>query len=530
MDSSSSVRKAAIISAFHFVLLSYPLHSLLWRRSYPIISTETGIMFAVLIAFSILLGLIFLKIRPLICFLLSSIIIVLTLMIQYNLFLEGVLITLAVSGLLMFLMKDKFYTYSVPIIFALVLGAYLDSLDNSGQIRSSDQIVDVNKELPPVVHIMLDGIIGPGGLPDYPASDIIKAEMLSFFEKYDFELFPNAYSRYVTTGDSLYSAMNFVHSGSSSFGLEVRNRQKHVMKSNAMFDVMDNLGYRLNVFQTRHIDMCRSNTDRLDRCWQYNHPNLNSMLGKAPLQIRVHALRKTLLRQSRILRTLLKNHLWMGEPAIAVHDPAVFTALEQDIKSKGNGNYFYAHALLPHGPYTYQSDCSVTYDTPISMRVPHIRTEPIQTDLVYETRNGLYFGQIECALRSVAKILDAMKEIDLYDQAIVVVHGDHGSLISPQRPYAQNVANITNANYRAFFSTLFTVRYPSSRYTINDSAVPLSYLLEKFNLHLSNMKDTDKNNASFASSLNSDDENTEPFVYLIGTYPLFRVDVDIFQD
>ena len=204
--------------------------------------------------------------------------------------------------------------------------------------------------------------------------------------------------------------------------------------------------------------------------------------------------------------------------------------MNRDIQAKRWGNYFFTHALIPHGPYVYQADCSVSYATPDYLRVANQRSEAELPPYVYEIRNGLYYGQVECALRSLQSLLDNMKKTGLYDRAIIILHGDHGSHISELHPQVANLKTFTKQDYRATFSTLFAVKYPGSSFFVDERALPITYLLEEFMTVLPTyLSDTDSY-TRFSPSGDADPEKIDSYVYFSGAFPLHRVDIDLFND
>ena len=516
---------------FYLLLFSYPVLSLLWRRAYPAFSTEVFLLFLVIFGISLVLGLITMRLRAAVKSLLMGIAILLTAMVQFNLFIEGLAITIAGIALVMVLLRERFQSFGILVLAALIAGAYLDSGREHLGAHRDDALRPAAKEGGPVIHILLDAFIGIAGLPDYPASELIREEILSFFKRNKFQLFSHAYSRYALTGDSLYSVMNFRHDGDSIFTLEQAGHQRHVMKTNAVFTRMEALGYRLNVYQTGHLDLCRSNPDHLDRCWQYDHPNINSVVSSNDTGFKFRALYTVLLSQSRLLEPLLAiGNQHLSALAIATYDPKLFEVLEQDILEKRAGNYYFAHALIPHGPYAYQPDCSVNYGLPPVYRWGHVKDEPELAPVVWEMRAGLYFGQMDCALQTLQQLFDALQRAGLYENATIILHGDHGSHITKQASLVKNLDAFTLPDYRANFSTLFAVKYPGSEFSIDDRVLPVSYLLEEFMAALPSYVGGTGRQAAFSPSGEADPAKTDSYVYFQGSYPLHRVDVNIFSD
>jgi len=515
---------------FYLLLFSYPVFSLLWRRAYPLFSVEVALLFLAVAGISVILGLVTVSLRAPVKYLVLGIAILLTAMIQFNLLIEGLAITTAGIAVAFVLLRERFVGFGALVLGAVLIGAYLDS----GREPLTHEHADappVATERGPVIHILLDSFIGLGGLPDYPASALIRKQILAFFERNNFEVFSHAYSRYALTGDSLYSMMNFRNDGDSVFTLEKAGRQGHVMKTNAVFTRLEELGYRLNVYQTGHLDLCRSNPDHLDRCWQYDHPNINSVVDVDSTIFRFRALSLVLLSQSRLLSDLLPIRTqYLGVLGIAAYDPKVFAVLAEDIHKKGRGNYYFAHALIPHGPYVYQPDCSPDYSLSPVYRSAYVMNESNLPPLVYEVRNGLYFGQIDCALRTLQALFDGMKQAGLLEDATIILHGDHGSHIARHPSMVKYLDTISMPDYRATFSTLFAVKYPGSEFSIDDRVLPTSYLMEEFMAALPSFTAEAGRRTQFHPSGVADPAKTDPYVYLQGTYPLHRVDIDIFSN
>jgi hypothetical protein len=93
------------------------------------------------------------------------------------------------------------------------------------------------------------------------------------------------------------------------------------------------------------------------------------------------------------------------------------------------GTYYYLHLLLPHYPYMFDRSCSVRpvrqwlYNTvPGSHELNTLKTR--------RARYLLYFEQLICTQIMISDFLDKLKSIPKMSDAIVVVHGDHGSRIS----------------------------------------------------------------------------------------------------
>lgn len=73
-----------------------------------------------------------------------------------------------------------------------------------------------------------------------------------------------------------------------------------------------------------------------------------------------------------------------------------------------NGQYVYAHAMLPHGPFVMSHDCK---DYDLKFR---------------NTGIDGYYAQVSCAFSLVAEFMDELKHLGRYDESTIVIHGDTG--------------------------------------------------------------------------------------------------------
>ncbi|RMD86862.1 MAG: hypothetical protein D6808_02480 [Candidatus Dadabacteria bacterium] len=72
-----------------------------------------------------------------------------------------------------------------------------------------------------------------------------------------------------------------------------------------------------------------------------------------------------------------------------------------------HGQYLYAHAVIPHGPYIFDKNCTYRKD-------------------LWQSATKSYYGQVECAFSLVERFLLKLKELGRYDSSIIVIHADTG--------------------------------------------------------------------------------------------------------
>ena len=93
------------------------------------------------------------------------------------------------------------------------------------------------------------------------------------------------------------------------------------------------------------------------------------------------------------------------------------------------GTYYYAHVLLPHWPYVFRQDCSVQPAEAWRYNVVHEFGQKNTLKTRHE-RYRLYLQQVQCTQRVIARLVDSATANPALKDAIILVHGDHGSRIA----------------------------------------------------------------------------------------------------
>jgi hypothetical protein len=217
------------------------------------------------------------------------------------------------------------------------------------------------------------------------------------------------------------------------------------------------------------------------------------------------------------------------DPAIAVHDPEPFKILQQDVLSNPGGRVFFAHMLLPHNPFVYLHDCSVRYESNPSLSYAMLSTDEDLSAEVIEYRTMRYFEQAECALLTLRQLFEEMKSKAIFNQAYIIIHGDHGSQVSRTYPAIQNLGSLTGEDFRAHYSTLFATKLPFGKFDQDNRALPISTLLEEFSRTVANGSQGQVVAAGIQERLPESESETASFIYLMNPKGLTKVDIDIFE-
>jgi len=135
--------------------------------------------------------------------------------------------------------------------------------------------------------------------------------------------------------------------------------------------------------------------------------------------------------------------------------------LESELRELKSGELHFAHLLLPHYPYVLLPDCS--FRPPSEWNARNDADAPQRTSNTPEGRDARYvqyLDQLECVYKDLDRLLDAIPK-ELQGDAVVILHGDHGSRIGIVDPDANSARALTSSDLTDAYSTLFAVRIPA---------------------------------------------------------------------
>ncbi|MFC1796325.1 sulfatase-like hydrolase/transferase [Pseudomonadota bacterium] len=502
------------------IMMCYPLFSMLWRYEYPVLSMEVFLFLGSIFLLALLLSALSSACRPRLANIIFAIFLTLVLVLQFNLFFEGTTILFVIALALALILGSKFQQLAFAVFVALFIGAFIDrGLDhtrNLNELAGSKQ----SAVKAPIVHIMMDGFIGPDGLPPQDVPQEYRSEILGFFKKNDFELFNKAYSHYNNTQDSLTRAFNFTDDDENLFQKTHLLHEKLAVPENKYFEMLHRAGYTINVYQSESFDFCQAVPEAVGRCMMYNVPNLATIRDNVSSPwTRYRVLVTGLISGPNLIGLFLKKRLWLLAWGVTFYEPKVIDEIVNDLNQTRSGVYF-AHLLLPHNPNVYQSDCQLDYSSDSWERFLGpglIRNSPDSRAVRYLR----YLPQLSCALKEMGRLFARMREMGLYDDATIIVHGDHGSRISLFSPSHLNRERLTPEDYRDVFSILFAIKTPSGEYREHNEPVPLNVLMQRTAAAITGDKMFEEEGETQSEEL--------PFIYLTGQSPLTKHEIDIFE-
>ena len=350
-----------------------------------------------------------------------------------------------------------------------------------------------NRDLPVVLHLILDGHIGIEGIPaEFDPDQRVANSLRQFYLQNGFQVFGRAFSPYGSTRASLPNLVNFTASD-LPFEYTYGGIGRKPLKENAYFEEMTRRGYEVHVYQNGNVDFCRVPRGmKLARCFT-KEPEALESIGKVPLPPwrKVKVIFGVYSRLSFIVSNFglpFIFHATLGDllalRVSAISAVALFEQVTEEIAEASPGSLFFVHVLLPHSPYTYDRSCAVrpdpsTWLLPFRIDFDRLKRRDEKEGLSRNdaesraVRYPLYLQQVECTQKKVGELFERMKAAGVFDNAMIMVHADHGSQIALFDP---GNARASPADFIDTFSVLFAVKLPGQGGGYDRRLLPLDAL------------------------------------------------------
>jgi hypothetical protein len=363
-----------------------------------------------------------------------------------------------------------------------------------------------NPARPFVLHVVLDEHVGFAGMPRGARYDASIERLNSFFERYSFRRFNGAYSEYIATRYAFSQMLNFSN-GRYTPGLfrRVGQNARFELVENKYFGRLAQQGYSINVFQTTYLNVC-ADPRNVAHCEAYDFAGIRELqylqlewtdrlfaVGTAYLnRLFIYG---NLLRVTRMVRTEIAPQwlpAWAMGPIRALpplvakvppehYAPIATRALTERlitaVSGARRGQYVFAHLMLPHYPYVYLPDCSLRRPAEWNSRTdadaPRGTSNTVKGR---EERYVQYLDQMQCTYKDLARLLEAIPE-ELQRDAVVILHGDHGSRINIITPDADNTRRLMPSDLSDGYSTLFAFKGPAVPVGDDGHLVPIGCIL-----------------------------------------------------
>ncbi|MGH8769933.1 MAG: sulfatase-like hydrolase/transferase, partial [Burkholderiales bacterium] len=316
------------------------------------------------------------------------------------------------------------------------------------------------KDLPLWIHLFFDEMMAPEAINRaLPLGGRLYKTTRKFFDKHGFRLYGQAFSRFYWTDDSASALFNF--DAQTRYPLAEytdKGSRPSTLRANAYFREAAEYGYNIHVYQTRHLNLC--DPRYVSRCETLNSFNrFSSFVASAESSFsdRTIDLATNLVtaykdsNTSAILESALSKlgrwAAWYDAEAF----PAWFKHFTEQLVQAPRGTLVFAHMLVPHTPFVWNEDCEFQSRVP-----PHYFTaknpRPMHMWQEFERRHQeLYYAQALCTHRHLEALFEALEAFGRLDDAIVIVHGDHGARISRSQYIEHMSAQDLIANHAALF-------------------------------------------------------------------------------
>lgn len=340
-------------------------------------------------------------------------------------------------------------------------------------------------DLPIVLHIIFDELLSPSAIDlDIDGGRELHKNMLELSEQFDFRLYGRVYGRHYFSAVSMPNMMNGEYKIQTS-GQELNLSQNTRLSENAYFDDMHNRGYKIAVYQTSHINFCENkhvaicNTfDSFDPMWQVDWESHDRSREK-----KLGYLWLVLLRgfdgsyTSRYIKKLSINTGELPESFDVPGFPLWFDNFMGSVTKAQRGTLIFAHFMAPHAPYLLTKECEVRLaGDPAGYYLGkklNFNNEAMDT-----ARSGFYkeyFSQSNCVFNKLTQLLEVIGKLDKFNDATIIIHGDHGSRIS----VGNHVEDYSQRDFVDNYATFYAIRAPDITTGYDCSLISLPQLFSE---------------------------------------------------
>jgi len=468
-------REALAASATGTAVLFASLCNFLSHNEYPLLRTEVAIVAAFIVVLALVVGVLYALASEFGRALLQFLLVFLALDLNF----DGM--PVAIWAGLIALILNRHMLRFLGITAAAVIATSIASFTygHTSVSMGAAPTTPQSSNAPILVHVILDGHVGIEGLlRKSPNTSAIREKLKAFYLRNDFRLFGGAYSEDFHSLNSIPRMLNFgIEQPESARANEVQN--------NAYFDRLASLGYRPHVIQTDFLSYCAA--DIVASCRSRRFVDL-AVVANAGLSSwdKAHFIAMRLASLARLLRIAANRydsvaswatHQGFYLPPVRLDEkfnPAVIGALadldqlSHDLKQALPGAAYFAHVMLPHEPYITNGSCQLKGLSDWQNRSP----DPD------DSQELAYLDQVSCALTKVQSLLDALASSAAGKNAIIIIHGDHGSRLASKEPRENTIGEFGESDLINAYSTLFAVRASNIESGYDARPLPVSRLLE----------------------------------------------------
>jgi hypothetical protein len=90
-----------------------------------------------------------------------------------------------------------------------------------------------------------------------------------------------------------------------------------------------------------------------------------------------------------------------------------------------------------------------------------------------------YFKQVQCIYTKLDELFEKMDHAGIFENAVIAIHGDHGSRIVKREPTIENEHELSREDIVDAYSTLFAVKFPKQVGYYDTQPFPIQFLLQE---------------------------------------------------
>lgn len=354
-----------------------------------------------------------------------------------GLYVVAIILIISLWFVIFYMIKRSYFKY-IFILLIVTFSYNLISQDkNLKKLESTisfnyyaDSNLTINKsreDVKPVLFIILDEMNGIGSLDtEIKNYEKAKKSYLDIVNNHKFKIYPNSYTLFSTTSQSIPRMLNFDNS------MKNPNNDNYITDHDEYFftkkliknRLFDSLGdKKIYVKQSRGIDYC--NNINVVRCDTFNplskkilkeidyaNPILSEFISKFSYQNSIFA---------RFLSRFLVELNFVNLSNSPRSDKAYFekdlSKLLEVIKNEKYDLYF-VHFLVPHKPFGFDKKCK------------YKNFKVLNSDSIFmKTQHN---NEIYCTNLFLNNFLNEMQKLDNYNTFKIIIVSDHGARNSPE--------------------------------------------------------------------------------------------------
>ena len=349
--------------------------------------------------------------------------------------------------------------------------------------------------LPPILHLVLDEHTALDAIPArFDPGGRLRRELARPYLDLGFRVYPRAFSRHFTTPPSLSHLVNL---SADARSYTFYDPDSKAITRNAYFEAMSARGYHVQVLQTDYLDLCSTPGEiALTHCTTYTLESIKAIQTSGlGLGDRAQAIIGSFGQLSHWLQSWRRTYRKHARQQVAsgvtlpewpvragrlstLSSRRMLPRVERAFAQAQPGTLVFAHLLIPHFPYAYDRNCQLR-PSPLEWRTYKDPTlQPTRNSPTSRAeRYPLYLEQLACTNRLVTEMLARVLSHTPLRDAVVIVHGDHGSRINLTTPNKMNVARLRPSDYGDAFATHFAIRAPRFGTGIEPTSIAIDRLL-----------------------------------------------------